>query len=232
MTDYIEHRALSMDEDVEVDDDELTIRVDPSGVEDETVGIEGADPDESLSKSIAGYEPVGSDGQDSNGEIGYTESVGMQIDTVPDPDAAIEHLNSIGEISKEIERIRRYNEKMKNAGVKRRYITSPADVPDSRFVKSDQFGEYYYRLDDTVERADVASRIEWAEMDRADRVSAVLKELRDHYPLAVRDLSKREHLSEFLDRVLVCEDDVADGKDVFSVSFRENMADLLASANA
>lgn len=135
-------------------------------------------------------------------------------------------------VKQRINRLEQINKRLANEDVRRRYVVSKTDTPDSATVYEDSIAEYFYKMPFSVRPSDVSKVVEqdsWFEIPQNERVRSTVVLLDKAYPWVLRDAKSETEVQNFLERALVTEVDELESEDVFSVDMKSELVELLAN---
>lgn len=133
----------------------------------------------------------------------------------------IEFAKGADSIQEKVRMLERVNAKLKQKGVRRRYVLTDADAPERAHVYDDNVGKYFYKINATARPSDVTKVLDgydsWFEIPKSERVGATVVLLGKSFPWVVQEADSPEKVDNFLERAVVDETDDLETEDVFTV---------------
>lgn len=154
-------------------------------------------------------------------------------ETLKDRTEGHEFAEDADSAARSISQIQALNEEFEKQGSDRRYVISPANVPDNAYMYKDDIGEYYFEADTVISPSSVApldKKGAWWSFSEDERVLKTVLELADQYPEQVQHADSVEKAYTFTDRVLKTEDEVVREEDVFSLKQQDAIVTVLVQA--
>lgn len=143
----------------------------------------------------------------------------------------VEFAKGTDSIQEKVRMLEKVNGKLKEKGVRRRYVLSDVDTPERAHVYEDNVGKYFYKINATARPSDVPRVFEkydsWFEIPEKERVGATVVLLGKSFPWVVQEVESSEQVDKFLERALVNETDDLETEDVFSVKQVEGVKEQL-----
>ena len=151
-----------------------------------------------------------------------------------DETAGYEYGSDLAELQKKFEKFEEINRLLKEAGSRRRYVVKPSDSPKSAYVYEDDFGSFYFKVDDVFRPSDVAAHHNdesWWLYDATQKTAKTISFLADKFPEIVKTADSVESVYTFTDRVFLTADEVVNDEDALSLKQQDSVVSTLVQAH-
>lgn len=124
-------------------------------------------------------------------------------------------------VQEKVRMLEKVNAKLKQKGLRRRYVLTDMDAPERAHVYEDNVGKYFYKINATARPSDVTKVLDgydsWFEIPKSERVGATVVLLCKSFPWVVQEADSLEKVDKFLERAVINETDDLETEDVFTM---------------